>query len=173
MAKTQIKDIVAEVMADFMAANGLELYNTEFKKEGRDWYLRVYIDKVCSSTVEGGTAEVYVSTDDCEKVSRFLSDKLDELDPIEQNYILEVSSPGLDRQLFEQKDYDRFAGQLVDVKLYRNFEGNKEYQGVLVGLIDDEVVIKAGSDIGSDGADENEMAFPLDQVAKTSLAVVF
>jgi ribosome maturation factor RimP len=161
MAKIQIKNLVSDLAGDFLRENGLELYNTEFKKEGRDWYLRVYIDRI----QEAGGEMIYVSTDDCEKVSRFLSDKLDEKDPIEQNYYLEVSSPGLDRQLFEQKDFDRFAGQLVDVKLYKSFEGNKEYQGVLVGLVEGNVVIKDDS--------EREMAFPLEQVAKTSLAVVF
>jgi Uncharacterized protein conserved in bacteria len=159
MAKTQIKELIAEISGDFLAENGLELYNTEFKKEGKDWYLRVFIDKASAGTEE------YVDTDDCEKVSRFLSDKLDELDPIEQNYYLEVSSPGMDRQLFEQKDYDRFSGQRVDIKLYKSFENSKEHQGVLIGLVDGKVIIKDDND--------KEMAFPLDQVAKTSLAVVF
>lgn len=160
MAKTQIKEIIADILRDFLRENGLELYNTEFRKEGKDWYLRVFIDKI----PEGEEME-YVGTEDCELVSRYLSDRLDEKDPIEQNYFLEVSSPGLDRQLFEQKDYDRFAGQLVDVKLYKSIENRKEYQGILVGAAGGNVVIRDD--------DGKEMAFPLDQVAKTSLAVVF
>ncbi len=160
MAKTQIKEMIADILTDFLRENGLELYNTEFRKEGRDWYLRVFIDRI----PEGDEME-YVGTEVCELVSRYLSDRLDEKDPIEQNYFLEVSSPGLDRQLFEQKDYDRFAGQLVDIKLYKSIENSKEYQGILVGAVEGNVVIRDD--------DGKEMAFPLDQVAKTSLAVVF
>ena len=92
-AKVKVTDLVEEIAAPFLEENGLELYHTEFLKEGRDWFLRVYIDK------KEGQEEEYVSTDDCEKVSRFLSDELDRIDPIEQNYYLEVSSPGLDREL--------------------------------------------------------------------------
>ena len=83
--------MIEEIGAGFLEESGLELYNVEFVKEGRDWFLRVYIDKLSPSEEE------YVSTDDCEKVSRFLSDQLDRLDLIEQNYYLEVSSPGMDR----------------------------------------------------------------------------
>ena len=86
MAKIRIKELVAEELAGFLGENGLELYNVEFIKEGKDWFLRVYIDRTDDSS--GG-----ISTDDCEKVSRYLSARLDELDPIEQNYYLEVSSP--------------------------------------------------------------------------------
>lgn len=161
MAKVQIKELVTDLIGEFLQDNDLELYSTEFKKEGRDWYLRLYIDKIQDADAE----MEYVGTDDCEKVSRYLSAKLDERDPIEQNYYLEVSSPGLDRQLFEPKDYKRFSGQLVDIKLYRNFENSKEYEGILVGLLNGNVVIKDGN--------EKEMAFPLDQIAKASLAVVF
>ncbi|MBQ1490042.1 MAG: ribosome maturation factor RimP [Eubacterium sp.] len=159
MAKGQIRDIVTGYLTDFLAENGLELYHTDFKKEGRDWYLRVFIDRK-----DAGEGE-YVSTDDCEKVSRYLEGRLDEDDPIPQNYYLMVSSPGLDRQLYEPKDYERFAGELVDVKLYKNFEGSKICSGVLVGLSDGIVTIRL--------EDGREAAFPLEEVAKTNLAVVF
>ena len=162
MAKVQIKELISDMAGEFLRENGLELYNTQFKKEGRDWYLRVFIDK---AQTDSNAEEEYVSTDDCEKVSRYLSEKLDEADPIQQNYFLEVSSPGMDRELFAQKDYDRFAGRRVEVKLYQNFENSKEYEGTLIGLIDGKVVIRDD--------DEREMAFPLEQVAKTNLAVVF
>ena len=111
MAKKKITDLIEEITADFLAENGLELYNSAFVKEGRDWFLRVYIDKLPaaqSETVPADTAGAaqretaaeaaedaqtasstqYVSTDDCEKVSRFLSAELDRLDPIAQNYYL-------------------------------------------------------------------------------------
>ena len=158
-AKVKVTDLVEEISAHFLEENGLELYNTEFLKEGRDWFLRVYIDK------KEGQEEEYVSTDDCEKVSRFLSDELDRIDPIEQNYYLEVSSPGLDRALLRDRDYVRFAGRLVDLSLYKAVNGQKAYQGILVGLTDDQIVIKDETD--------TELRFDRAQVAKTRLAVVF
>lgn len=159
MAKKKINETIAEIAEAFLKNEGLELYNVEFVKEGKDWFLRVYIDKLSDDTEE------YVSTDECEKVSRFLSNELDRLDPIEQNYYLEVSSPGMDRQLIEPKHYAKYAGKLVEVKLYRGVNGKKLYEGVLVGLIDNKVVIK--------DENENELAFDVDQVAKTNLAFVF
>ena len=158
MAKVKVTALIEEITASFLDENGLELYNVEFLKEGRDWFLRVYIDK------KEGQEEEYVSTDDCEKVSRFLSEKLDEEDPIEQNYYLEVSSPGLDRQLLTPYHYERYAGKLVEVKLYKAVDGCKLYEGVLEGLRDGNVVITV---------DDKEVMFPMDQVAKTNLAVVF
>ncbi len=159
MAKLRIKDVVSQILEDFLKENQLELYNSEFVKEGKDWYIRVYIDKVSDNEEES-----YIDTDDCEKVSRFLSEKLDELDPIEQNYMLEVSSPGIDRQLFETKDYERFAGHLVDVKLYANYKGSKIVQGKLNGILEGKVSLEI---------DGNNVEFPLEQIAKTNLAVVF
>ena len=159
MAKKKIKKIIEEIAAGFMEESELELYNVEFAKEGRDWFLRVYIDKISAEEEE------YVSTDDCEKVSRFLSDELDRLDPIEQNYYLEVSSPGMDRELITERHYEKYTGRLVEVKLYKGIDGKKVFEGILEGLEDGNVVIK----------DENDKKwmFPLDQVAKTNLAVVF
>ncbi len=85
MAKKKITEIIEEISAEFLAQNGLELYNSEFVKEGRDWFLRVYIDKTQEAQ--------YVSTDDCEKVSRFLSGDPASIDPIAQNYSLDGPSP--------------------------------------------------------------------------------
>ena len=157
MAKVQIRELVSQLLSDFLAEHGLELYSTEFKKEGRDWYLRVFIDRSADGE--------YISTDDCETVSRYLSDRLDELDPIEQNYYLEVSSPGIDRALTEPWHFRKYQGMLVDVKLYRPVDGNKEYQGILEGLTEEGVAI-----VMEDGT---KHVFSQDQVAKTSLAVVF
>ena len=159
MAKKKIKEIIEEISAAFMEENGLELYYVEFVKEGRDWFLRVYIDKLSAS------AEEYISTDDCEKVSRFLSEELDRLDPIEQNYYLEVSSPGMDRQLLTERHYEKYTGRQVEVKLYEAVDGRKTFEGVLLGLSEGNVVIRDEQD--------KELMFPRQQVAKTSLAVVF
>ena len=169
MAKKKITEIVEEITADFLAENGLELYNSEFVKEGKDWFLRVYIDRLPleSEGADGGESqEQYVSTDDCEKVSRFLSEELDRIDPIEQNYYLEVSSPGLDRALIKEKDFIRFCGHVVDISLYKAMDGKKAYQGILKGLTEDNKIVIT---------DENgsEIEFPREQVAKTRLAVIF
>jgi len=93
MAKKNITEIVTDELRGFLSENGYKLYNIEFVKEAKDYILRVYIDRA-----QGGEGK-YIGTDDCEKVSRYLSRRLDELDPIEKSYILEVSSPGIDRAL--------------------------------------------------------------------------
>ena len=165
MAKKKITEIVEEITADFLAENGLELYNSEFVKEGKDWFLRVYIDRQQEEETED-KEEVYVSTDDCEKVSRFLSEELDRLDPIEQNYYLEVSSPGLDRELIKERDFIRFCGRLVDISLYKAIDGKKTYQGILKGLTEDNSIVITDEK-------EEEIEFPREQVAKARLAVIF
>ncbi|WP_130863620.1 ribosome maturation factor RimP [Bacilliculturomica massiliensis] len=159
MAKKKIAEIVSEVLSPFLNENGYELFNVEFLKEGRDWFLRVYIEKT-----ENGEY-VSVGTDDCEAVSRFLSAELDRLDPIEQNYYLEVSSPGMDRPLLREKDFIRFGGEIVDVSLYKALDGRKTLSGTLVGRAGGCIIIK----------DEkgNEVKIPEEQVSKTRLAVVF
>ncbi|MCL2436554.1 MAG: ribosome maturation factor RimP [Clostridiales bacterium] len=159
MQKQKITDIAVRELDGFLADNGYELYNMEFVKEGKDWFLRIYID-----WVDDGQ-DKYISTDDCEKVSRYLSGRLDELDPIEQNYYLEVSSPGLDRVLLTEKHYLRYSGKPVDISLYKALDGKKTYSGTLKGIVGDQIVI-----IDEKGA---EIGFSKEQVAKTRLKVVF
>ena len=110
--------------------NGVEIYDVEYVKEGSDWYLRAYIDK------EGG-----VSIDDCETVSRPLSDLLDEHDPIEGSYTFEVSSAGADRALKKPEHFEQFQGSEVEVRLYRPREGRKEFVGVLKSYEDGDVTL--------------------------------
>jgi len=160
MAKSKIKDVIADLLKGFLEENGYELYNIEFVKEVKDWFLRVYIDKL-----PVGDEEQYISIDDCEKVSRYLSEKMDEIDPIEQNYYLEVSSAGLDRTLLFEKDYTKFAGKEVEITLYKAIEGKKVYSGQLVGLINNNLVVK--------DCDDNQIELPFETVAKTKLVVVF
>ena len=155
MAGKKVKDIVAEELEGFLEDNGYELYNVEFVKEGRDWFLRVYIDLP--------DPDEYVGTEDCEKVSRYLSQVLDEKDPIAQNYFLEVSSPGLDRQLLKDEDFTRYAGRPVEISLYSAIEGRKKFEGTLKGLEGDEIVIED---------DGKELRLPRDKAAKTKLAVI-
>ncbi|MDF2653637.1 MAG: ribosome maturation factor RimP [Bacillota bacterium] len=157
MAKYKIKELITEELSEFLDTNGYELYNVEFVKEGKDWFLRVYIDRAEDSD-EG------IGTDDCEKVSRYLSEKLDSLDPIEQNYYLEVSSPGMDRALLKDSDYVRYAGRYVDITLYQGLNGKKTFFGKLEGLHDGNLII----------LDEKEarIEIPMEKVAKTKLAVL-
>lgn len=131
MAK--VTDIVTGLAAPIAAEQGCSLWDVEYVKEAGAWYLRVYIDK------EGG-----VSIDDCEAVSRPLSDKLDEVDPIEGSYTLEVGSAGIDRVLRKPEHFARFLGSEVEVRLYRAREGKKEFVGSLTGYKDGNVTVDAG-----------------------------
>lgn len=137
-----------------IAEKNLELVDLEFVKEGANWYLRVYIDK------EGG-----VDIDDCEGVSRALEAKLDTADPIEQAYILEVSSPGIDRPLKKEADFVKYRGEMIDIKLYRAMDGQKQFQGKLLGLEDGVISIE----------DEENKVISLEQkdIASVRLAVIF
>ncbi len=109
-----------KLLAPFIQENQFELVDVEYVREGGNWYLRAYIDK------EGG-----ITIDDCELVSRWLSDRLDELDFIDDSYILEVSSPGLGRPLKKEKDFARAVGKEVEVRLFRPLNRQKEYRGYL------------------------------------------
>ncbi|MCC8139082.1 MAG: ribosome maturation factor RimP [Lachnospiraceae bacterium] len=114
-----------------MEEHHFELVDVEFVKEAGTWYLRAYIDK------PGG-----ITIDDCELVSRYLSDRLDEEDFIEESYILEVSSPGLGRPLKKEKDFVRSRGEPVEGKLFRAVDGSKEFSGILEDWDRDTVTLK-------------------------------
>ena len=131
MAK--VTDTVAQLALPYVEAAGCTLWDVEYVKEAGEWFLRVYIDK------EGG-----VSIDDCEAVSRPLSDTLDEADPIEGSYTFEVSSAGADRVLKRPEHFAQFQGQEVEVKLYRPRKGRKDYVGLLTAYADGDVTIQAG-----------------------------
>lgn len=109
-----------EILIPIVEEYGFELVDVEYVKEGSTWYLRTYIDK------PGG-----ISIDDCEKVSRRLSDILDEKDYIDDTYIMEVSSPGLGRPLKKEKDFRRSLGREVEVRTYRMTDKRKEFTGIL------------------------------------------
>lgn len=119
---------VARLAQPIVEEIGCEIAEVEFQKEGSAYFLRVYLDREESS----------ISIDDCEYVSKRLSDALDREDPIAQAYYLEVCSPGLDRKLKREKDFKRFCGSEVDVKLYAPLAGmkDKEFCGLLTGYRD-------------------------------------
>ena len=121
---------------------GYEIVDVEFVKEGPNWYLRVFVDK------EGG-----VSIDDCELISKALEK------------ILEISSPGIDRPLKRKEDFIKFNGEVIDIKLYKPFEGSKEYTGRLKAYDDDGTVTIE--------TEEKEVSFAKKDVASVRLAVIF
>lgn len=121
MAKKTISNIVAELARPIVDKNGLDLWDISFEKEGSDWYLRILLD----------CAERPITIEDCEAVSRPLSDKLDETDPITQSYFLEVSSPGLGRRLRTKEHLLASVGRPVEVKLIRPKDGVREFYGAI------------------------------------------
>ncbi len=146
----KIENTVWAMAEPIAEQNGLELIEVEFVKEGADWYLRLYLDK------EDGTVEL----DDCEKVSRLVSDQLDINDPIEQAYRLEVSSPGIERPLKRDKDFLRFKGEKVRAKVFVPINGQKEFVGEL-GEVDAQTI-----QILCDG---ESICLPRDKVSKVNL----
>lgn len=153
MAKRRIEEVVEEICQPITALLGLELIDVEYKKEGNNYILRVIVDKP-----EG------IVISDCENVSRELDKKLDEIEPIESSYNLEVQSPG-ERSLKREKEYEYFKGREVEVKLYEALEGKKLYEGELLGL--DGGIIKI---ILKDG---EEKAFTKEKIANVKLKINF
>lgn len=137
-----------------MQEHGFELVDVEYVKEGDTWYLRAYIDK------EGG-----ISLDDCELISRKVSDWLDKEDFIQDSYILEVSSPGLGRPLKKDKDFERSLGEAVELRLYKPRDKQKEFAGILKGYDRETVTVET-----EDGREE---VFARQELALIRLAFDF
>lgn len=125
----RVEEAVEKIAEEILANTDYELVDVEYVKE-RDWFLRVYIDK------EGG-----IGLDDCQEVSGLLDEKLEELNIINDRYILEVSSPGLDRALKKEKDFKREMGKVVDITLYKAVDGEKMITGKLTGYTKDIITI--------------------------------
>lgn len=150
------KDIEAKTEALLMPILdefGFELWDVEYVKEGSEYYLRAYIDK------EGG-----ITIDDCVDVSRKLSDKLDEDDFVDSEYILEVSSPGLGRTLKSDRDFSKSIGRDTDIKLYKPIDKVKEFEGILKAFDNDTLTFLI---------DGNERVFNKSEVASVKLHVEF
>ena len=131
MAKKDYERLTEELITPIIEAHHFELVDVEWVKEGSNWYLRVYIDK------EGG-----ITVDDCEIINREFGDVLDEKDYISENYIFEVSSPGLDRPLKKEKDFEGSIGKLIDIKLFKAEDKCKEFTGELEAYDRDTVTMK-------------------------------
>ena len=142
-----------EILLPIAQKHNVEIYDVEYVKEGSEYYLRAYIDKP-----EG------VNINDCENVSRALSDALDEADFIPEAYILEVSSPGLGRTLKKDRHFEKSIGQDVEIKLFKAVEGCKEYEGTLTGFDAESITIST---------EEKEQTFSRSDIAIIRLALYF
>ncbi|HHX59622.1 MAG TPA: ribosome maturation factor RimP [Epulopiscium sp.] len=154
MSKKSIESTVTKYLEPIAIEFKYEIVDVEYIKEGATWYLRVYIDK------PGG-----ITVDDCEKVSRPLGELLDEKDPIQEAYILEVSSPGLDRPLKKEADFNRSIGKIIDIKLFKSLNNQKEFQGELHDFKDEIVTIVTEED--------ETLSFNLKDIAIVRLAIIF
>ncbi len=123
-----------ELLTPYVEKAGYECVDTTFQKTGPDWILTVYIDN--KEEGEG------VSLDDCEKVSRILDPILDEKDPIEQSYFLEVSSPGIDRPFKRERDWQKAIGKKIEGKFFEKKNGSKNFTGVLKESTEDAIVLE-------------------------------
>ena len=130
MAKKDYESRTEALIQPMIDEHHFELVDVEWVKEGANWYLRVFIDK------EGG-----ITVDDCELISRAFEEILDREDYISENYIFEVSSPGLDRPLKKEKDFARSIGKLVEIRTYRPIEKQKEFCGELTAYDNNSVTI--------------------------------
>ena len=140
-------------MAPVVTGLGFECWGIEFVSQGKHSVLRVYIDK------EGG-----ILVDDCAEVSRQVSSVLDVEDPISSEYTLEVSSPGMERPLFTLEQFASHAGEQVKIKLRSPFEGRRNFQGLLRGVEEQDVVVQV---------DDQEFLLPIDSIDKANIIPSF
>ena len=148
-----IEQKTTELLAPIVSDKGVEIYDVEYVSEAGEWYLRAYIDK------PGG-----VTIDDCESVSRALSDALDADDFIEDAYYLEVSSPGLGRTLKKDSHLEKSIGMEVDVKTYKPIDKQKEFTGILKGFDADKITLEIAGE---------EVSFARKEIANIKLTLDF
>ncbi|NWL86429.1 MULTISPECIES: ribosome maturation factor RimP [unclassified Paenibacillus] len=153
MSTPKIKAAVEQMVMPYLEQNGFELVDIEYVKEGSNWFLRVFVDK------DGG-----IDIDDCGRISEYLSEKLDENDPIPSAYFLEVSSPGAERPLKKADDIVKAVGKDVFVTTYEPVNGLKEFEGRLLSFESDELVIEIG---------KQKHAVSYSKVASARLAIIF
>lgn len=154
-----VVETVTDLVTPILEAENFELVEVEFVKEGKNWFLRVFIDKA-----EG------IDLEDCALVSERLSDALDAMnpDPIPQAYFLEVSSPGAERPLKKESDYEKALGAYIHVSFYQSVDGEKQYEGFLQSFDDEQLVLKIRIKTR-----EKEMTFDRKNIAHARLAVQF
>lgn len=156
---SSVVETVTELVTPILDERHFELVDAEFVKEGKSWYLRIYIDK------PGG-----INIEECALVSDLLGEKLDDCDPdpIPQAYFLEVSSPGAERPLKKERDYERALNSYIHVSLYQPLEGNKFYEGTMVDLKPDELTLEY-----MDKTRQKTIVIPRKQIAQARLAIKF
>ncbi|MCH3922605.1 MULTISPECIES: ribosome maturation factor RimP [Limosilactobacillus] len=154
-----VVETVKGLVEPILAEHDFYLYDIEFVKEGKSWYLRVYIDK------DGG-----ITLEDCATVSDQLSEALDnvEPDPIPQAYFLEVSSPGAERPLKNEQDYQRAVNDYIHVSLYQQIDGKKVYEGTLTKLSDKELTLDY-----MDKTRHRQVVIDRSKIAQARLAIKF
>ena len=129
--------IVWDIVEPFAEELGLKIWDVRFLKEGSSWFLRIFIDK------DGG-----VSIDDCVDLTHAINGPLDEADPIEQAYFLEVSSPGVERDLVRDEHFSAYIGEKIKVKMIRPVEGKREFSGILADYCDGNITISLEDESG-------------------------
>lgn len=156
---SRVVDIVKEAVSPIIDEQNFELVDIEFLKEGKNWFLRLYVDK------PGG-----IDIEDCAWVSEKVSDLLDEMDPdpIPQAYFLEVSSPGAERPLKSDQDLENAIGQYVHLSYYQQVEGEKFHEGTLLSVTEEEVSIEIRIKTRT-----KTIEIPRDKIAKARLAIKF
>ncbi|WP_156289099.1 ribosome maturation factor RimP [Oceanobacillus salinisoli] len=154
---SQVIKTTEELVLPILGEKNLDLVDIEYVKEGKSWFLRVYIDK------PGG-----VDITECGEVSEQLSEKLDEIDPIKDPYFLEVSSPGVERPLKTKEDIEKNINKNVYIKLYEQIDGEKEYEGILKDFKNDVLTLEYKVKTRT-----KQVELPYEKIAKARLAVVF
>ncbi|QAY65631.1 ribosome maturation factor RimP [Paenibacillus protaetiae] len=153
MNTSKIKSVVEEMVLPFLDDNGFELVDIEYVKEGSSYFLRVFVDK------ENG-----IDIDECVRISEFLSEQLDQNDPIPGNYFLEVSSPGAERPLKKPDDVRKAVGKHVYITTYEPVNGEKEFEGELTSFDGEQLTVRVG---------KQDQVIPYVKVAGARLAIVF
>lgn len=156
MKRRDLINLVSNIAENIAEDLNYDLVDIEYVKEFGDYFLRVYIDKL------GG-----VTIDDCQKMSEALGESLDKDDPIKEAYYLEVSSPGLDRPLKNDKDLKRNIGKDIEIRLYKNFNGKKIYEGILKDFTEDNILISNDED------EKDTISIPREIVSIVKLTIKF
>ncbi|GGA62728.1 ribosome maturation factor RimP [Ornithinibacillus halotolerans] len=152
---SQVVKTTEELVLPILEENNLELVDIEYVKEGKNWFLRIFIDK------EGG-----IDITECGEVSEQLSEKLDELDPIKEAYFLEVSSPGVERPIKTVEDFTKSINKNVHVKLFEPIDGEKVYEGILLSFENEIATIEYKVKTR-----KKQVEIPFNKIAKARLAV--
>lgn len=153
LSTSTIKTAVEAMVQPYLNDNGFELVDIEYIKEGSNWFLRIFVDK------EDG-----IDIDECGRISEYVSEQLDNNDPISGAYFLEVSSPGAERPLKKPEDVSKAVGKYVFLTTYEPIDGSKEFEGTLLSFDGETVLISVG---------KKEHVIPYNKVAGARLAIQF